>query len=149
MGRREELLHAEELGWRLLNALIEELSDEGLVEPYGADGWSAKDLMWHVACWAADCARALDQMAAGVFTGRTLEEDTEIVNRRWFERSKRLDPATVRAEWQASRSMMVERLAALHPLTPDADEWFDEAGPRHYEEHLPELRAWVQRRRQP
>lgn len=149
MGRREELLHAEELRWRQLSALIEDLSDEELVEPYAADGCSAKDLMWHVACWAADCARALDQMAAGVFTGQTLVEDTETVNRRWFEQSQRLDPATVRAEWRASRSLMVDRLAALHPLTPDADEWFDEAGPRHYEEHLPELRAWVERRRRP
>ncbi|HEU4354895.1 MAG TPA: DinB family protein [Actinomycetota bacterium] len=149
MGRREELLHAEELGWRQLNGLIEGLSDEELVEPYAADGRSAKDLMWHVACWAADCARALDQMAAGVFTGQTLVEDTETVNRRWYAQSQRMDPATVRAEWWASRSMMVDRLAALHPLTPDADEWFDEAGPRHYEQHLPELRAWVERRRQP
>jgi hypothetical protein len=149
MGRREELLHAEELGWRRLNELLEGLSDGELVEPYAEDGWTARDLMWHVACWAADCARALDQMAAGVFTGQTLAEDTETVNRRWFEQSKRLDPATVRAEWQASRSLMVERLASLQPLTPDADEWFDEAGPRHYEEHLPELRAWVRRDRQP
>jgi hypothetical protein len=105
--------------------------------------------MWHIACWAADCARALDQMASGVFTGQTLGEDTETVNRRWLEQSKRLDAATVRGEWLPSRSMMVERFAALRALTPDADEWFDEAGPRHYDEHLPELRAWVERRRQP
>lgn len=149
MGRREELLHAEELGWRQLNELLDGLSDEDLVEPYGADGWSARDVMWHIACWAADCARALDQMAAGVFTGQIPAEDTETVNRRLLEQSRGLDPATVRADWHPTRTMMVERFAALHPLTPDADEWFDEAGPRHYEEHLPDLRAWVEGRRRP
>jgi hypothetical protein len=28
-------------------------------------------------------------------------------------------------------------------LTTDADEWFEESGPRHYAEHLPELEAWI------
>lgn len=149
MGRREELLHAEELGWRQLNALIDGLTDDELEAPYGDEGWCAKDMMWHVACWCADCVRALDQMRAGVFTGETLGEDTETVNHRWLEQSRRLDLETVRAEWGASRSSMVERFAALEPLTPDADEWFDEAGPLHYAQHLPDLRAWVEARPRP
>lgn len=146
MGRREELLHAEELGWRSLNELIEGLSEEQLERPgLTPDGWSVKDLMWHIACWSADCVRALDQMRAGTFTGRTFEEDVETVNRRFFEASRNLDLRTVRAEWYASRTLMVERFAAFEPLTPDADERFDESGPLHYAEHLPDLRAWVER----
>ena len=150
MGRREELLRAEDAGWRELNDLIGGLSDEEVERPgYAPDGWSVKDLMWHVACWSADCVRALEQMRAGTFTGATIDEDTEVVNRRWFERSRGLDLGTVRAEWFASRTMLVERFSAFEPLTPDADEWFDETGPLHYLKHLDTLRAWVAQLTQP
>lgn len=145
MGRREELLLAEEQGWRRLHEAIDGLSDGQLLAAgYGPDGWSVKDLMWHVACWSADCVRALEQMRAGTFTGMTIDEDTDVVNRRWFERSRRLELETVKAEWYASRTMLVERFAAFEPLTPDADEWFDETGPLHYAAHLPELERWVE-----
>lgn len=143
MGRREELLRAEDLGWRELNELVGALSDGQVQMPgYAPDGWAVKDMMWHVACWSADCVRALDQMRAGTFTGSTIEEDTEAVNRRWFDQSTRLDLETVRAEWHASRTMMVERFTQVE-LTPDADEWFDETGPLHYAKHLADLRRWV------
>jgi hypothetical protein len=144
VGRHEELLRAEELGWRELNQLVASLSDEQLQAPgYTPDGWSVKDMMWHVACWSADCARALDQMRAGTFTGSTIDEDTETVNRRWFAWSRELDLETVRAEWHAARATMVERFAQ-DELTPDADEWFDETGPIHYAKHLADLRRWVE-----
>lgn len=147
MGRREELLLAEEQGWRELNELIGTLSDEQLEIPGSSpEGWAVKDLLWHVACWSADCVRAFEQMRAGTFTGVTIDEDTDAVNRRWFEQSRGLDLGTVRAEWHASRTMMVERFAALE-LTPDADEWFDETGPLHYAKHLADLRDWVGRLR--
>jgi hypothetical protein len=38
---------------------------------------------------------------------------------------------------------MLERFGALTDLTADADEWFDESGPRHYAEHAPELQTWI------
>ncbi|MGZ8625032.1 MAG: maleylpyruvate isomerase N-terminal domain-containing protein [Actinomycetota bacterium] len=143
MGRREELLLAEEQGWRELNDPIDMLSDEQLETPgYAPDGWSVKDMMWHVACWSADCVRAFDQMRAGTFTGVTIDEDAEIVNRRWFEQSQQLDLETVRTEWRSSRTMMVERFTTIG-LTPDADEWFEETGPLHYTLHLADLRPWV------
>lgn len=144
MGRREELLRAEERGWHELNDLIGGLSTAQLERPgYAPDGWSVKDMMWHVACWSADCVRAFDQMRAGTFAGATIEEDAEDVNRHWFEQSQRLDVTTVKAEWFASRTVMVERFASFEPLTPDADEWFDETGPIHYEKHLADLRTFV------
>lgn len=144
MGRREELLLAEDLGWRALNELVDALSDEQLVEPGTVpSGWSVKDVMWHVACWSADCVRALDQMRAGTFTGSTIDEGTDAVNDRWFRQSQQLDLETVRAEWYASRTMMVERFTQA-ALTPDADEWFEEAGPLHHAKHLADLRGWVE-----
>ena len=49
----------------------------------------------------------------------------------------------VRSELHRARSAMLERFGALEVLTADADEWFEESGPLHYAEHLPELEAWI------
>jgi hypothetical protein len=154
MGRRDELLVAEERGWEELNDLIGGRSNEELQTPgVTPDGWSIKDVMWHVACWSADCVRALEQMRAGTFAGATIQEDTDAVNRRWFELSRRLDLETVKAEWYASRTLMIERFAGLDPLAAlagEADEWFAETGPLHYAKHLDDLRVWLAgRARQP
>jgi hypothetical protein len=91
-----------------------------------------KDMMWHIACWSP-LRPAFEQMRHGTFTGATIQEDTDVVNARWFEQSKRLDLETVKAEWYASRTLMVERFGEIAPLTPDADEWFEETGLLHYE----------------
>jgi hypothetical protein len=143
MGRREDLLRSEERGWQELNAVLHGLTDEQLETPGLTPDWSIKDLMWHVARWSADCVHALEQMRAGTFTGATIAEETESVNRRWLEESRREDLETVKAEWFSARTMMVETLASLDPLMPEAEEWFEEAGPLHYAEHLDDLRTWV------
>jgi hypothetical protein len=145
MGRRENLLTAEDSGWRELNDLVGSLSDEQLERPgFTPAGWSVKDLMWHVACWSADCVRAFDQMRAGTFTGTTIDEETDVVNRRWFQQSRAFDLGTVWAEWYASRTLLVERFAGFATLTSEAEEWFEETGPIHYAKHLGDLRKWVE-----
>lgn len=145
MGRREELMAAEDSGWRELNDLVGGLSDDQLGRPgYTPEGWSVKDLMWHVACWSADCVRAFDQMRAGTFTGTTIDEETDVVNRRWFRQSRELDLQTVQAEWYSSRTLLVERFAGFEIVTSDAAEWFAETGPIHYAKHLGDLRGWVE-----
>ena len=42
---------------------------------------------------------------------------------------------------------MLERFGVLAVLTADADEWFEESGPAHYAEHVPELEAWIRANR--
>jgi len=65
------------------------------------------------------------------------------LNERELERSRAMQVDEVRAELHGARAAMLERFGALTELTADADEWFDESGPRHYAEHAPELEAWV------
>ena len=38
---------------------------------------------------------------------------------------------------------MLSEWNELPEVTPDAEEWFRESGPEHYQEHLPRLREWV------
>ena len=65
------------------------------------------------------------------------------INDRELERSRAMPVDEVRAELHRARAAMLERFGALTELTADADEWFDESGPRHYAGHAPELEAWV------
>ena len=50
---------------------------------------------------------------------------------------------TVKAQAAAARSRMRQALLELREPSPDAAWWIAKAGPEHYAEHLPRLRAWV------
>ncbi len=135
VARRAAKLAAEDGAWDELNGLIGRLSLSQIEVPgVTPDGWSAKDTMWHVACWSADCVRSLERIRAGTFEGGW-QDDVEIerMNRRWFEESRELDVETVKAEWYSARTRMVDRFGTVEPLTPQAEEWFDESGAIHYE----------------
>jgi Mycothiol maleylpyruvate isomerase N-terminal domain len=151
MARREELLRAEAEGWEAFVALADAAPPE-LVELPGlnAEGWAVRDMMWHVAFWCADAARALSAIAEGRLDRvREAYGDAEVdrLNDRELERSRGMPVDEVRAELHRARAAMLERFGALDRLAADADEWFEESGPAHYAEHAPELEAWVRANR--
>ena len=147
MGRREELLRAEAEGWEELIAVLDATAPELLERPgVNAEGWAVRDVMWHLAFWCGDAAGALNDIAEGRFE-RTHEpygaEEVDRLNDRELELSRGMGVDEVRAELHRGRSAMLERFGALEVLTADADEWFEESGPLHYGQHLPELEAWI------
>ena len=151
MARREELLRAEAEGWEAFVALADAAPPD-LVELPGlnAEGWAVRDVMWHVAFWCADAARALSAIAEGRMDRvREPYGDAEVdrLNDRELERSRGMPVDEVRAELHRARAAMLERFGALDRLTADADEWLEESGPAHYAEHAPELEAWVRSNR--
>jgi hypothetical protein len=151
MARREELLRAEAEGWEAFVALADAVPPD-LVELPGlnAEGWAVRDVMWHVAFWCADAARALGEIAEGRFDRvREPYADAEVnrLNDRELERSRGMRVDEVRSELHRARAAMLERFGALPGITADADEWFEESGPAHYAEHAPELEAWVRANR--
>jgi hypothetical protein len=151
MARREELLRAEAEGWEAFVALADAVPSD-LVDLPGlnAEGWAVRDVMWHVAFWCADAARALGEIAEGRFDRvREPYADAEVnrLNDRELERSRGMRVDEVRAELHRRRAAMLERFGALADITADADEWFEESGPAHYAEHAPELEAWVRANR--
>lgn len=151
MGRREDLLRQEAEAWRRIDAVVDGATPAELVRPgYTADGWSIKDLMWHVARWSEDTMRVLGEMRDGTWGGEDpadAEGYTDRVNREWFERSRTMELDDVRSAWYASRRRLLEAFGALEQITPDAEEWFEETGPAHYAEHLPDLLLWIERLR--
>lgn len=151
MGRREDLLRREAEAWARIDGVTEALSADELVQPgYTAEGWSAKDMMAHVAAWSDYAARVLDEIATGTWDGRDEFAEPGSVDRlnaEWFERDRDLDVDAVRSDWHASRIRLLESFGALDEITPVADEWFEESGPSHYAEHLSDLERWVGRMR--
>lgn len=151
MARREELLRAEAEGWDAFVALADAVPP-ALVERPGlnAEGWAVRDLMWHVAFWCGDAARALGAIGEGRLDRvREPYGDVEMnrLNDRELERSRGMRVDDVRAELRRARAAMLERFGALAVVTADADEWFEESGPAHYAEHAAELDAWVRANR--
>lgn len=148
--RREELLRAEAEGWERLNGLLDRLPEDRFVEPTVNQGaWAPRDVAWHVAYWCKDTARVLEEIQRGVFDPAAEPQDAALVdaiNERELERSRMIDPEVVRAEMRSARSLMLERFGALASLTSEAAEWFEESGPLHYAEHLPELEDWSRAR---
>ena len=109
------------------------------------EGWSPKDVMYHVAAWAEEAATVLGRIAAG--THREGDVDTQAKNEEWFEVGRGLDDDVVRIRFAKGRVAMRQAFSRLREVDATAWEWFDESGPRHYREHLPDLRAFLERGR--
>lgn len=149
MARREDLLRREAEAWERLASSVDLLTSEQLERPgLTAEGWSVKDLLWHMAFWYEDTAQALEEMRAGTWDGEDPSREpgwTDRVNDEQAERSRTMPLGDVRTAWLGERRRMLEAFGALEEVTPDADEWFEEAGPSHAEAHLPDLERWAAR----
>jgi hypothetical protein len=142
MDRRSELCQGEKSEWRKLHGLLEPLSDEELQDPtLTPEGWSPKDMMFHVGAWAADCARQLERMRLG--TWQEPVETVDATNAEWFQLSRTLGLDTVRGELMAGRNRMIQEFGALLEVTPEAQEWFSESGEIHYRNHAADLGSWL------
>jgi hypothetical protein len=136
------LLREEEQGWAELRVVLGRIPKARLEEPGVTDeGWSPKDVMFHVGAWLALAATQLERIREGTYT--VDDTTTDDRNRAWFALSRTLDVPTVRAELESSRLMAHDALAALTEVTPEAREWFEESAPLHYAEHLPGLVRWL------
>ncbi len=141
----EGLLAADESGWKELVELFAQIPaarfDEPTVTP---EGWSPKDVMFHIAAWMADAGLQLERMRAGTFdpaeeTSASIQER----NGQLFESSKAMEPSDVRIEFFSAHQRMCEELGEMPELTPEAVEWFEESGPLHYAQHIKDLRGWL------
>ena len=139
----EGLLKEEDAGWNELTALFEQVPGERFEEPtVTVEGWSAKDLMFHVVAWLDEASEVLDRERAGVSDPEGL--DTDAKNAHFLEISRALDSEDVRSRLEPSRDRMLRCWAALDAPTPNAWEWVNESGPRHYAEHVKDLRSRIE-----
>ena len=140
----ERLLDAEDRGWLELTEAFGDVPPERFEEPtLNAEGWSPKDAMFHVACWAEEAETVLRRIAAG--THRRGDVEVDRMNEEWLEVGRGLDDDLVRLRFAKGRVAMRQAFEALDEVDATAWEWFEESGPRHYGEHLPDLRAFLER----
>lgn len=140
----EGLLAEEERGWLALTEVFGDVPPDRFDEPSVTDeGWSPKDVMYHVAAWSEEAAKVLGRIAAG--THRERDPDTEALNERWFEEGRGVEDDVVRIRFAKGRVAMRQVFSTLAEVDASAWEWFEESGPRHYEEHLPDLRSFLER----
>jgi hypothetical protein len=140
----EELVAREAAAWAELIGLAGVLSPEEAARRgyYPDTGWSVKDVLAHIGGWLAEAGLMLSRILAGTY--RPDEVDIEAVNQRFFETMREVEYEIIRAQCWASRARMLGVLSELEERGPDALWWIRKAGPDHYHEHLPRLRAWVQ-----
>jgi len=143
MGADIRALVAEEQRcWGEFQGLLASLSPEQAERPgYFLEGWSAKDLLAHVAGWLAEAGQVLEQVRVGTCTGRDM--DIEGRNAVFLEANRPQPLRVVHAEAYAARTRLLQEVGRLVGVTAVADVWLRKAGPEHYAEHLPRLREWV------
>ncbi len=136
------LAEAERAGWEELASLMGLLTPaQALLPGYFDEGWSAKDLLAHVAGWLAEAGLVLEQIRVGTFVGRDM--DVEAMNAAFLEANRPQPLSIVQTEAHASRWRLLHEVHELVDVTGDAAVWLAKAGPEHYAEHLPRLREWV------
>jgi hypothetical protein len=140
----DALLADEERGWLALTEVFGDVPPDRFDEPSVTDeGWSPKDVMYHVAAWSEEAAKVLGRIAAG--THRDGDPDVQALNEQWFEAGRGLDDDVVRIRFAKGRVAMRQVFSQLTEVDATALEWFEESGPRHYAEHLPDLRSFLER----
>jgi mycothiol maleylpyruvate isomerase-like protein len=138
------LLEEEERGWLELTEAFGDVAPARFEEPtLNVEGWTPKDAMYHVGRWAEEAATVLGRIAAG--THRETDVDTDRMNTEWLEEGHGVEADIVRLRFAKGRVAMRQAFEALGDVDATAWEWFEESGPRHYEEHLPDLRAFLER----
>ena len=138
------LLADEERGWLALTEVFGDVPPDRFDEPSVTDeGWSPKDVMYHVAAWSEEAAKVLGRIAAG--THRESDPDIQALNDEWFEEGRGLGEDFVRIRFAKERVAMRQVFSQLSEVDANAWEWFEESGPRHYAEHLPDLRSFLER----
>ena len=146
---RRRLLGEEREAWLALTAWFERVPIERFEEPtLTPEGWSPKDAMFHVAGWMSDCGEQLERMRDGWFVAtEEARESIERQNQIWFDISRTVPAADVRAGFASSRRRMLDAFDSLTEISPESVEWFEESGALHYRKHVEDLRAFLREQR--
>ncbi len=139
-------------GWDDIRGLVDSLSDRELLEPGVVEQWSVKDLLGHMAFWAAKAAHDLDLARAGRVAEIEVPGGEEQVAEWNARESKSREDKSLdetRNEWISSFEAAKKALGATAAEVLDLEVagWdmltrFDEDTYRHYREHAEQIRAW-------
>ncbi|HZD18284.1 MAG TPA: DinB family protein [Actinomycetota bacterium] len=142
---RDELTRREAGAWDAFLAVVDRVPASDLERPgVNVEGWTVKDLLWHVAYWWDDLTDTLDRVRVGTFEEPIDEDGTDEENAQVLDASRRLPADEVRSGLDAARARMLASWAALPAVDVVAAKHFLWETIEHYEEHEPDLRRFVE-----
>lgn len=142
---KDALSAREHEAWEAFRAVVDGI-DPARRETAGAnpDGWSVKDVLWHVAHWWDDLAGTLASLRAGTYAEPSEGDDaTDAENARVLEESAAMTLGDVERGLEEARARMLAAWAALPEVDATAEREFVWETIDHYEEHLPDLRRFA------
>lgn len=143
---RDGLTRAEAEAWAAFRRTLDRIPPEERERPaVGAGSWTVKDLLWHVAHWWDDLAGLLDAMRAGTYVESPADDEAvNAENARALEESARMSLDDVERGVGGARERMLAAWAALPEVDAAAEREFVWETIDHYEEHLTDLRRFVE-----
>ena len=137
----EDLLAREAAAFATFEEAVAAVPAERREEPVLPDGWSVKDMLWHMAYWWRDGEQTLRAMRAGTYVEEHFTaEQTDATNAEVLAASRSMSLHDVEAGLALARAGSREAFAAVAG-DPAADELFASETFEHYEEHLTALRG--------
>ncbi|MFN2195849.1 MAG: ClbS/DfsB family four-helix bundle protein [Anaerolineales bacterium] len=157
--KKQDLVDLLENSHAAILDLLDRLDEDQLVEPDAIGIWSVKDLLVHLTLWEAELITMLFQVRRGQ-TPSTLHfsqlSDDEI-NAQWYRDYRDRDLEAALDDYYSIRAQTIRRVnefsdrdlfeprryrwAGEHPL----HDWLAGSTYEHEEEHLPELKQYVER----
>jgi len=144
---RDEMLHVERVRWDQLQRLLCEIPVDRFDEPtLNPDGWSVRDLVWHLARWNEVIAEQLELMNMGTFD-EGFDWNTEENNAAFRAEGRSVSVEDALSALAASRQKSIDAMGRLpDEMPPRARELFSESAYRHLDDHLPELTDFAEGR---
>jgi hypothetical protein len=144
ISSREDLLKLEHDRWTLLQQLLGQVPTSRTDEPsLTPEGWSVRDLVWHLACWNNVVATQLESMREGRFDGG-FDWNTEENNARFLTSGRSVSHPDAVSALQGSRTRVIRAMKQLEEVPPRALELFSEPAYMHVDDHVPELRRFLE-----
>lgn len=145
MRTKSDVLQAEDAAWHTLCDRFGKLAETDFDTPGVNGDWTPKDLMAHVAVWHAETTDRFENLRT---TGRLPEvPDVDAFNEDSYRRCKDVSLPDVRAMFESSRHRFREEIAAMdEPLDERVVQIIAANGHEHYQEHIPQLEAFIERR---
>lgn len=156
------LIEALEAERQRCEELLEELSDDTLVQPGVIDDWSIKDLLAHITMWEAELVKLLwqakqDRRPTTVhFQSSSVDER----NAKWHQQNKERPLEAVLNDYEGVRRQTIRRVKDLSEIDltdPKRFPWLDDQplwrwiavdSYEHEAEHREQIQTWLKKAEQ-
>jgi hypothetical protein len=138
---KTEQLRLESDSWAEFEGLLSHIPRDRWEEPGVLDGWTLKEMLWHVGGWLRKCAANLEALAAG---GEEPESELTVdeTNERLAAEARSMAPDAVWVAVVEARELVRRRFQELPEVDERAIQELADETYEHYPEHVPDLRAF-------